>query len=673
MEKLESKCYLCNDNTFLSYQFKAINKNEIVDNNCANIIETSGNGLNNIGGDKACHNLCPECLIRHIFINYITIFSKPSNSYIFICPCKKGKLILSYEQLIDVFQNKTFDNLQKKKEKICKTHNKKYFKFCKDCNIDICDDCSEEHFNHHVEDKKILLEKLKKFFSILNLRYYEFKDFMDNFNNICKKFKEILEINYNNTLVFIDKIINDLIDFRAKYSVYYKEQVINSVQTLKILKMFYCNYYFDKKRAEKSNDFKIYKYLNQINYELNDVTLLDNKEFFDKLEQIKKSSDYLNDNINKMLDINYNFKRVLNGFRKFHSIQKCNDKILKSILKIDEHKILTVGESYYMQYLEEKKGEFKKVSKIKTKEIITSALLFKNGKLLTSFGRSSHYNIQEWVPNENYSSKMLNDEPNHNKLINESSIEHSLTIDPNKGRTNSLKNDNCDLYEKANSFLSTHIDDINIMIEMNDSIFASGGNDKKILIWQKDEDSNNFKNFINLAKDTKNFKDGIKHMLFLYDKRLVASDSYSIFIWNINFNKKIHQNNYFSIDQKLNNNNGNINAIFQIRNGSLIVGSNSSYFEVFNEIDGKYKSCQNINLKINCINCINQLKDDRIIVGSQLGLIKILGLEGNEYQVNESIITIQGIPINCIECFEDGSFIVGQKTTIHFWKNNESI
>ena len=40
----------------------------------------------------------------------------------------------------------------------------------------------------------------------------------------------------------------------------------------------------------------------------------------------------------------------------------------------------------------------------------------------------------------------------------------------------------------------------------------------------------------------------------------------------------------------------------------------------------------------------------------------------NEYILSEYIKTINGLPINCIECFEDGSFIVGQKTTLHVWK-----
>ena len=88
---------------------------------------------------------------------------------------------------------------------------------------------------------------------------------------------------------------------------------------------------------------------------------------------------------------------------------------------------------------------------------------------------------------------------------------------------------------------------------------------------------------------------------------------------------------------------------------------------------------QSMNLKISEITDINQLKDNRIITTSNKGFIKILELKSNletqknEYILSEYIKTINGLPINCIECFEDGSFIVGQKTTLHVWKNNESI
>ena len=45
----------------------------------------------------------------------------------------------------------------------------------------------------------------------------------------------------------------------------------------------------------------------------------------------------------------------------------------------------------------------------------------------------------------------------------------------------------------------------------------------------------------------------------------------------------------------------------------------------------------------------------------------------NEFQANESITTIQGMPIQCIECFDDGCFVVGQGASLLVWKNNESI
>ena len=79
------------------------------------------------------------------------------------------------------------------------------------------------------------------------------------------------------------------------------------------------------------------------------------------------------------------------------------------------------------------------------------------------------------------------------------------------------------------------------------------------------------------------------------------------------------------------------------------------------------------------INCISQLKDNRIIIGTEKGIIKIFELKPDqetqkvEYQLSEYIKSIIGLPINCMEVFDDGSFIVGQKTTLHIWKNNESI
>ena len=688
-------CYLCKEKPFISYKFKKIRDKESVKKSSSEKVEH-------------CHRMCAECLIRYIFIKFITLFEKPAKEYMFICPCGKGNITLTYEQIIDLFQNKTVSNLQKKEEKKCISHGKEFKKFCKNCNEDVCDSCLnesiEQHHDHRIEDKKVLYDKLKNFFHSINLKNHTFQKFMESFNHICSQFREILEKNYNDILISLDKIINSLIDFRAKYSVHYKEKVINNVQTLKILKMFYSNYYYDIHKAENVSDFKIYKYLNQINYELEEVDLIVNKiNAVEKLKEIKECSDYLNKNINDILDINYCFRKVPNGYRKYQSIQKCDDKNLKTIKKIDEYKILTNGESYYMNYLEDYNGEFSVVNKIPVKDKITAILLIKGGSLLTSFGKKSHYNIQEWKINENFSnvrgeklekekekeskeSSLLNSSFNLND-IDDGFINRSQTIDlslslSKSSVTQNLLNNN--LYERATSFDSTHKDDITVMIEMSDSKFATAGNDKRIVIWEREIDKHNntkYKIFQTITKENEKISlyNPIKHLIFLYNKNLVSSDEKTIFIWSINPSKIENSNGFYSLKHKINSNNGNISCICQVREGFLIYCTKNSHIEILNEIDGKYQFMQSIKGNINEINCIGQLKDNRVIVGSNKGLIKIFELKPDqetqkiEYQLSENITSINGIAINCLECFEDGSFAVGQKATLHIWKNNESI
>ena len=693
--KSSELCYLCSEKPYISYKFKKIRNKESARKSSSE-------------EPTHCHRMCPECLIRYIFIKYITLFEKPSKEYMFICPCGKGNITLTYEQIIDLFQNKTVSNLQKKEEKKCSSHGKIFTKFCKDCKEDVCDLClnesTEKHYEHRIEDKKVLYDKLKNFFNSINLKNHTFQKFMENFNYICAKFREILEKNYNDILISLDKIINSLIDFRAKYSVHYKEKVINTVQTLKLLKMFYSNYYYDIHKAENVSDFKIYKYLNQINYELEEVNLIFNKiNAVEKLKEIKECSDYLNKNINDILDINYCFRKVPNGYRKYQSIQKCDDKNLKTIKKIDEYKILTNGESYYMNYLEDYNGEFSVVNKIPVKDKITAILLIKGGSLLTSFGKKSHYNIQEWKINENFSnvrgeklekekekeskeSSPLNSSFNLND-IDDGFINRSQTIDlslslSKSSVTQNLLNNN--LYERATSFDSTHKDDITVMIEMSDSKFATAGNDKRIVIWEREIDKHNntkYKIFQTITKENEKISlyNPIKHLIFLYNKNLVSSDEKTIFIWSVNPSKIENANGFYSLKQKINSTNGDITCICQVREGYLIYCIKNTHIEILNEIDGKYQLMQSIKGGSGIINCISQLKDNRIIIGTEKGIIKIFELKPDqetqkvEYQLSEYIKSIIGLPINCMEVFDDGSFIVGQKTTLHIWKNNESI
>ena len=90
--KSSELCYLCSEKPYISYKFKKIRNKESARKSSSE-------------EPTHCHRMCPECLIRYIFIKYITLFEKPSKEYMFICPCGKGNITLTYEQIIDLFQN----------------------------------------------------------------------------------------------------------------------------------------------------------------------------------------------------------------------------------------------------------------------------------------------------------------------------------------------------------------------------------------------------------------------------------------------------------------------------------------------------------------------------------------------------------------------------------------
>jgi hypothetical protein len=84
-----------------------------------------------------------------------------------------------------------------------------------------------------------------------------------------------------------------------------------------------------------------------------------------------------------------------------------------------------------------------------------------------------------------YDNNMINDPDLISEIV---SLNRATTFEQPRGRLNSfqINTNNNSLYEKANSFLSTHKDEINVMLEIDDSMFVSGGNDKILIIWKRE-------------------------------------------------------------------------------------------------------------------------------------------------------------------------------------------
>ena len=122
------------------------------------------------------------------------------------------------------------------------------------------------------------------------------------------------------------------------------------------------------------------------------------------------------------------------------------------------------------------------------------------------------------------------------------------------------------------------------------------------------------KNKKNIFQDTGGLKLGEFQDLMDKDDGYGSNEDLPMFGSAVtNMNKKKKPNEDFSLQQKISSHSGDINAIIQVREGYLVYGTSTSCINVLSEANGSYKQIQSINLKMNVINCIKQLKDNRVI------------------------------------------------------------
>ena len=169
------------------------NKDE--DNNMNN---NSKRGINNkkyedFDLNKNYFLACPNC--KHIlpFIDKVK-YDSTKNDFImsYICPCNDIKLKEAY--FIDLLVDYQPDNL-------CPNHKKELIHFCKDCSIQICEQCREEiHSSHDIENINIisidnanyLIETAKKekfkgmeiLIKVCKIYFIKFNHKMNNSHNI---------------------------------------------------------------------------------------------------------------------------------------------------------------------------------------------------------------------------------------------------------------------------------------------------------------------------------------------------------------------------------------------------------------------------------------------------------------------------------------------------------
>ena len=189
----------------------------------------------------------------------------------------------------------------------------------------------------------------------------------------------------------IEEITNALINFKNLYENIFKQELIKSVKILKLYKLFYLNYYFEKNKYQESNDINFLRYINSISNEISSIEITRSETIFKELESIKTSINLLKFE-DSSFTIKLNLKKIKKGYKIDQIIEKSHDKLLNDIFEIDDNKILTGSLDSYMKIWKEISNKFENIKIIKGNcGAIYSMTQLLNGNILTTAGNNNIY------------------------------------------------------------------------------------------------------------------------------------------------------------------------------------------------------------------------------------------------------------------------------------------
>lgn len=553
------------------------------------------------------HKMCTQCLIRIIFINHIQDFEIPGAKVI-KCPCgtENGMVTLEMNHIFNLFKTKTINDTKKQKKNVCQLHDKapkEYY--CKECGVIVCKLCSEvkdnEHFEHRIEKILDYAKKIKYYLDKIQMKYKSYKDFSDNLEKIGQKFKEIIEGTYNSTLQTIDNCLQTLNLFRSEYVSNYQKKLEIGVFTLKILKLFYLNYYYDFDKATKSNDINLIKYINDINYELDDVEINHNlginqklSDVYKVLEEVKKSSE-------SCLKLSFIFSKVPRNFIKLQTIEQAHKKLVTSLVQVNQEKFISGSSDYSIKYWEEKENLFSNTyTKSEFTGQIVNLTMLQDGRILSSSAKDN--NIRVWKEDE---SGLVCDQT---LTGHDSPIAVIIQLLDKRVVSGSLDKSIIIWEEQEGCFqiqqkLTKHTQGVYAIICLFDSRLSSGDGNGRILIWQERGGTYN-------STEILNQKERIRTLCQLKDTRILSGgDEIIIYVW-----KQVDE--FYQLEQKVKGHSGVVNLIILLRDGRFASASKDKSIIIWESGQkGKIKQSEQLIGHNNGVYSIIQLMDGRLCTG----------------------------------------------------------
>ena len=556
------------------------------------------------------HKICPKCLFRLIFLHNIKDMSTKDEIEI-KCKCEQGILHKSIDDIYEINNKKNiiYEKLSQENNiinnnELCQIHNDKQLSYyCINCSEEICELCKndEKHKEHKIFEKENLINLLRKEIGELKMNYQNKENFEEKWKEICKKLKEEAQIKFNELLIKIEDITKSLINFKNLYENMFKQDLIKSAKILKLYKLLYFHYYFEKNTYKESTDIAHLRYIFSIPNEISSIEIIKSEEIFNELEKIKNSITSL-----KLEDSGFNtkinFSKIKHGYKIDQFIEKAHDKLLNGIVELSDNKFITGSLDFTMKIWQENNHKFESIQKIKGQcGAICSMTKLSNGSIVTTAANNNNINI--------WSSQGGDD----NYVIAQS--------------------------------LSSHTKPVLTIAELQNGKLLSGGLDNSVIIWDKDANGSYF--------ETQRIKDKnaiVKIITLENNKFAFASEN----IIRIMIQKKIKKENQdakelddvfddlvidknmendeepFIVCFKLSKHIGRIKCLLLMKNGYLISGGsdmgkkkdNSILIWKPNNLDGFFH-IQTLEGHKSDINGLIELKDGRLASSSKDRTIRI--------------------------------------------------
>ena len=612
------------------------------------------------------HYICSICLFRKIFINNIKEINNIKNTIEIKCKCNNGIINKTIDEIYDINNkknniykelyiddNKNLINNNLGIDCIIHKENKANY-YCINCSEYICEECKNEENQkaHKIYEKEYLINYLKKEIKEIKMNNTTKEKFEEKYREICNKLKEDTQIKLNEIIIKIEETAKVLLGFKKKYEEIFKKELINSIKILKLYKIFYLNYYFDKNIYEESNDINFLRYINSIKNEISSIEITKNENIIKELESIKHSINIIN-----LEDVNiikkYNYTKIIKGYKIEQIIEKSHEKLLNGIYEIDDNKIITGSLDFTLKIWKENNNKYENIKIIKGQcGAVCSMYKLINNNIITTAANNNNINIWEKQKDDNY-------------IIMQS--------------------------------LSSHEKPVLTITELENGRLISGGMDNIIIIWDKDQngsyiekqrikDKKPITKIISLNNNKFAFTSD-NRIRIMIQKEIKKEKKNNDLINDIFDDLEIEQNelneNPYIVCYKLTKHTGRVRCMIQLRNGYLISGggemSNKKDNNIIiwkpNDLDGFYFSQKLIGHKSD-INGLIELKDGRIASSSKDRTIRIwksFVKEDNniQYQIDEilnehkhGLYFITQLNDDRILCSNsDGSIVV--------WKDNK--